>query len=245
MHTIGRKKLKIISIRIFFFIAVQFSLISFSLAAEEVKPLLSTNWGQWNEFAKYAPENRRVGCWSTAFGQILYYHRLFPRKGRIHYECSSINVSIEEDLSEYEVDETKLPTSLDEVARYLYAISVIIQKDFGTGSYVLKHLERANSIQEYFDCSVKLYANMQHRDLNALIKSEIDNNRPVLIHLRDKIKSSYHAAVVDGYKVSLQTYLFHINMGRVGRDNDWFRLDREIEGFDDISYRKVITIKPK
>lgn len=215
-----------------------------SLSSDDVGPLLSTKWGQYNEYAKYAPYNRRVGCWSTAFGQILYHHRLAPLAGRVRYDCTEMNVTISEDLSSYQFDMDKLSKSLDQVARYLYAVSVIIQKDYGTYSYRLSHLQRAQIVEKYFYCTTELHTDLLPERLNTLVRSEIGNGRPVLIHLRNKAKILYHAAVIDGYKKEGNTFRFHINMGRGGDDDDWFDLSDTIQGYDDISYHRIVTIKP-
>ena len=36
--------------------------------------LLKTHWYQDGPFAAFTPNHERVGCWSTAYAQILYSH---------------------------------------------------------------------------------------------------------------------------------------------------------------------------
>src|SRR5689334_17210302 len=51
-------------------------------------PLLHTHWYQDGPFARFTPQQERLGCWSTAYAQILFYHRL-PPTGHVAYTCSS------------------------------------------------------------------------------------------------------------------------------------------------------------
>lgn len=212
---------------------------------EEVGPLLSTKWGQRGEYAKYAPDNYRVGCWSTAFGQILYYHRLFPSEGRISYSCSKEDIDIREDIGKYDFNKRKPFFSTDDAARFLYTIAVIIQKDFGTGRYALNHQQRARMIDRYFNCTTELYKRLNGKALRKVLIAEIGQGRPVLIHLRNRKKKSYHAAVIDGYKTIHNVFIFHFNMGHKGSDDGWFRLDQPIAKYDDTTYHRIITVTPK
>ncbi len=233
-----------ILVQIALLLAVVAALAQSASAFEGVRPLLSTKWGQRGEYARYAPNHHRVGCWSTAFGQILFHHRLLPKEGIVRYRCGNEDISIVEVIGAYEFDERKLSGSTDETARYLYSIAVIIQKDFGTGSYVLNHQERAGMIEKFFNCTTKM-RRLNGKALGDLLKAELDQNRPVLIHLRDRMKKRFHAAVVDGYRSTSGATLFHLNMGHMGWDDGWFRLDRAVGGYDDTTYHRVVTIIPE
>jgi hypothetical protein len=235
---------KVDSARTVLAFAVVAILAQSATASEGVEPLLSTHWGQRQEYTKYAPHHHRVGCWSTAFGQILYHHRLFPREGHVHYKCSKEGIVINEDLAAHEFNEGEPFRSTDEVARYLYTIAVIIHKDFGAAGYLLNHQERAEMVEKYFSCTVYLHKGLERNHLAKLLQTELDQGRPVLIHLRDKGKKSFHAAVVDGYKKSNNALLFHINMGHMGKDDAWFRLDQAVGKYDDPTYHLIMTITP-
>jgi len=64
--------------------------------------LLKTQWYQDGPFAQFTPNHERVGCWSTAYAQILYYHRLKPT-GRVKYDCSS-GETVDVNLDAYRFD---------------------------------------------------------------------------------------------------------------------------------------------
>jgi len=40
--------------------------------------LVKTKWKQMGGFEKYTPDHLRLGCWSTALAQIVYFHKLKP-----------------------------------------------------------------------------------------------------------------------------------------------------------------------
>ena len=241
-----------------------------------IGPLLETKWGQRGEYARFAPRIKsgsndrfRLGCWSTALAQILYYHRLKPF-GTVPPYTTSINSScIGEDGKPCEivqpphnnfdwnefVDEIGHNTpenKIEEVARYCYYTAVVVEKDFGTGDYILtKHSERANAVSTHYNTIAHLYSTKKNKDslgeIKQIICEEIINARPLMMHMRSvKVggKRHYHAVVVDGAGYIGQRFIIHINMGLMGRDNAWYDFDHIDETYNDDNYRKIITIKP-
>jgi hypothetical protein len=223
------------------FLATAAGLFSTAIAAEKVGPLLSTQWNQRDDYAQDAPRNQRVGCWSAALGQILYYHKLFPR-GHVRYTCTDGTV-IDEDLNKFEFPEDHALNATDDIARYLYAVSVVIQKDFGTGDYCVGHKARARLVSRHFGCRAALLDIKDLRSLDQALRRELDQGRPVMMHLSSKSKS-YHATAVDGYETGGEATLFHINMGHGGEGDGWFRLDKPIDKYDDTTYHKLVMVAP-
>ncbi len=227
---------------------------------ESTSYLIKASWGQRDRYAKYSPNNERLGCWSVALAQILYFHRLAPA-GIVRYRCSKKGYSIRENLSEnrfnWELfvdtfDDKTSAASENEVAKYIYYTSVVIQKDFGTGSYVLKkHSKRADAIAQHYGCVTKLYDNRKYSltQLKRVIKEEIDARRPLMLHLRSLSKVSsdkdYHAVAVDGHDMREGKLWVHINMGHKGSDDGWYDFAGPVLKYNDNNYRKLITIKPK
>ena len=221
--------------------------------------LLETSWGQRDRYAKYSPNNERLGCWSVALAQILYFHRLAPN-GTVSYLCTKKGYSIKKSLGENKFnwgifvdkfDDKTSTASQDRVAKYIYCTSVAIQKDFGTGSYVLKkHAQRAAAIARYYECETKLYDNNKYSltQIKQIIKREIDGRRPLMLHLRslstDLSDKDYHAVAVDGYRIRNGEFWIHLNMGHKGSDNGWYDFSRPILKYNDNNYRKIITVKP-
>src|SRR5262245_10529370 len=97
--------------------------------------LLKTQWYQDGPFAQFTPNRVRVGCWSTAYAQILYYHRLKPT-GRVTYECSSGH-KIDVNLDQYPFDWNKFAGSVtpatpqetvEQLAQYSFATAAVVRK---------------------------------------------------------------------------------------------------------------------
>ncbi len=215
--------------------------------------LLKTNWGQRDEYAVFTPQNKRLGCWSTALAQILYYHKLTPA-GVVDYKCKK-SYHIKENLDSYTFDwklfTNKLGerTSLrrqNEVAKYIYFASVAIQKDFGTGNYVLSHNQRAEAIARHYGCETKFYNNKKYSSdqIKQIIIEEIDASRPIMIHLKDIAAKNYHVVAVDGYRSLNNKFYIHANIGHKGKDNGWYDFAKPILKYNNNNYRKVMTIKP-
>ncbi|MEN6370207.1 MAG: C10 family peptidase [Thermotogota bacterium] len=214
-------------------------------------PLLATHWGQTGVYARFTPGNERAGCWSTALAQILYYHRLQP-SGSVSYRCSDGTVVSENvgaqafnwNLFVNDINATTSEPAADEVARYIYYVSVVIEKDFGTGDYVLAHSDRARALSRYFDCRAKLYTNESSSmgQIVNVIKAELDAGRPVMMHLRDRARSNFHAVAVDGYRSTGGNLEVHVNMGHEGEGDGWYLFGGTIGGYDDNSYRRVMTV---
>jgi len=225
-----------------------------------VGPLLQTQWGQQGEYATFAPNNQRLGCWSTAIAQILYFHRLQPY-GTVEYYSSKYDADdypeyhIKENLESYpfdwelfvnNIDGSTIRESIDQVATYAYSTSIVLQKDWDTGGYMLSHSERANEVENHYDCTTKWYSSLTYLSTTkAVIIEEIDANRPLMMHLRSKNKENYHAVVVDGYQWKEEEFYVHINMGHEGAKDGWYLFDGPITStYDDTSYRRIMTIKP-
>ena len=214
---------------------------------------LRTQWGQREVFARFSPGNFRLGCWSTAIAQILYYHRLVP-SGSVEYTTST-GYHIDEDFDATTFDWSRFVNVLDdntpeasinEVTRYVYYVATVIQKDYDTGSYVLRHAERAEAVSQHYECTATVYKSSTHsmEQLKNIIINEINSNRPLMMHLRDLDKDLYHAVVVDGYENRDGIFFVHINMGHQGDEDGWYDFDAPILDYDDPSYKKFMVIVP-
>lgn len=236
-----------------------------------IGPLLDTEWYQKGLYAEYAPikdlrtgEHHRLGCWSVALAQILYYYRA-ETHGFVSYDtsegCEILGGSchIEEDLN-YEWDwslfANKLDTSAprlikDTVAKYCYFTSVVVQKDFGTGGYVLDHDKREVIEDHYYSIRAKYYTTWDEEytvdEIKDIVISEIMQGYPVMMHLNNKSNSSqWHAIAVDGVAKINGNYVFHMNLGYHNRSHidsgGWYDYNK-FGKWDNESYRSIITVR--
>lgn len=225
-----------------------------------IKPILSTEWNQRGITAKYAPENPddeyhwRLGCWSTAFTQILYYYKLLPH-GSVSYTPKTGYIS--ENLNSFNFDWSKFvnkvdsstPTeSLNQVAKYSYYTAIVIQKDFSTGSYVIGSGEIRDQLEEHYDVDVVYYPISDYHknkaDTQNIIVTELNAKRPFMLYLSRS--DGAHAVVADAYQIVNGELYVHLNMGHGGANNGWVKFFAPIiDGGTnyDGNYRKIFTLK--
>ncbi len=212
--------------------------------------LLSTRWGQRDQFARFTPDNYRAGCWSTAFSQILYYYQLQP-VGSVSYTTST-GYTLDENFDSYPFNwkffvdtftESTTEQSIDEVAKYVYFTSVVIQKDFNTGTYVLNNSERVAALETHYACDVTQYqlSTTSLEELKQIIQDEVDACRPVMLYLTHP--EIGHATVIDGYTTSGGMEYVHINMGGEGRNDGWYDINAPII-LDSHEINKIFTVNP-
>jgi hypothetical protein len=223
------------------------------------KALLQTHWMGEAKYAGFAPEpqSNTLGCWSTTFAQIAYFHRLSPT-GISEYHCSKGYI-INEDWNEHIVDwshfdnritDTTSSETVDEMARYCYAIATIVQKDFGTGKYVTR-LPPITNLENQLNVKAKQYFNYRgllhsKRKTQNIIMREIEAHRPLFLYYRNmQVKGSGHSVVLDGYRFSQGAFEVHLNFGWGGRKDGWYRLFESIATEGDTELRILITIRPE
>jgi len=236
--------------------------------------LLKTQWYQTGPFAEFTPNHERVGCWSTAYAQILYYHRLKPT-GRVTYDCSSgqkIDVNLDAykfDWSQF-VDEVRAATpkkTAEQLALYSFATAAVVQKDFGTDHYK-RVLSSVADLESHFAVDAEICVFLAEnppiplevlkektRDENVtnrvdkaqiieLLTRELGAGRPVYFHFAN-LKDFGHSTVIDGIRREADRYMVHINFGDVvTARNRWYDLFAPIEVHDDDVMRVFVTVKP-
>ena len=257
------KVIKIITIIILVIIFAYFvySNIPFfppSSKVNEGKTLTSTHWMGSGNYAKFAPgpESNTLGCWSITFAQISYYHRLQPT-GISDYK-SSKGYKVHEELSAYvfnwnrfenKITDTTLQDNIDEISRYAFYISTIVQKDFGIGRYMTM-MPPINNIEEQLNVNAQLYLNYKglfqsRRKIKNIVMREIEANRPLYLYYRNmNVKGSGHSVVLDGYRFDNKNFKVHLNFGWGGRKDGWYDLFDSIAIAGDTELRMLITVQP-
>lgn len=219
-------------------------------------------------YAKFCPDNNRAGCWSTAIAQILYFHRMMPT-GKVDFKTTT-GYKISEDLDSYKfnrdlfvekLDDRTSKESADQVAKYIYYTSLVLEEDFNTGSYntVINEYKDGASVwnvdnviknlDSHFNCKVKDYhytkgeLETYANDIEKLLKKEIDSNRPIMLYMQSE--NTGHATVIDGYSYIDNKFIVHINLGANGYGNRWYDFNKPIvDELDDMNHRILLTIKP-
>jgi peptidase C10-like protein len=217
--------------------------------------LLKTHWQQMGGFERCTPDHMRLGCWSTALAQIMYYHRLKPF-GHVAY-TSRHGYRINEVMDSTQINFSKLALSIDSntddstinaLAKYNYYAALAVQKDFGTDSYMHK-LASSSLLETHFRVQINRYISWQsllpntYAKLEAVIRKEISNKRPLFLHFAN-LEDFGHSVVVDGYKQTDKKFLVHLNQGQGGPQDGWYDFDQDLLKKGDHKLRVIYTIKP-
>ncbi|MXV17273.1 C10 family peptidase [Hufsiella ginkgonis] len=217
--------------------------------------LLKTKWKQMGGFEQYTPDHLRLGCWSTALAQVMYYHRLKPF-GHVKY-LSTNGYQVDETIDSASVDLNLVVNQLDsatgkqyreQTARYNYYAALAVQKNFGRDNYMYK-LAPANLLERHYDVKVNRYISWKGLfpyatgKLKKVIAKEIAAQRPVFLHFAD-LKNFGHSVVIDGCYREHGKLMVHLNQGQGGPQDGWYDFDGEILHAHDDALRVIYTFKP-
>lgn len=218
--------------------------------------LLKTKWQQMGGFQSQTPDNLRLGCWSTAFAQIMYYHKLKPF-GSIHYTSRNGYV-IDETIDSTtinmgaivpQIDSTTTSEQLRETSRYNYYAAAAIQKDFGTDRYMNK-LAPASLLEKNYNVNVRRYISWKgilpytSGKLEHIVSQEIVLGRPVFLHFAD-MSAFGHSVVIDGCKIVGKVFWVHLNQGQGGPQDGWYEFGKDILVKNDRKLRVIYTFERK
>ena len=209
--------------------------------ASAVAPLITTTWSQSPLYNNMCPYDSRygsrtvTGCVATAMAQIMRYWS-WPVSGSGAYTYTHSTYGTLSANFNTTYDWNNMPTALDtastsaEIAATAllnYHCGVAVQMDYSTtgsgahitggayyhsASYALKSYFKYKAIEAF-------ETNYNYARWVALLKNELDNNRPILYGGRGSYGG--HAFVCDGYDTNS---LFHFNWGWGGSYNGYFTI---------------------
>ena len=242
--------------------------------------LCHTAWGQHFAYKAKCPKNNttgnrcRLGCWSTAIGQIVNYYQL-QSHGFIHFVCSNPDVVpqvIDNDLDAHTYNWSHMAYNIswsspfserDNVSQLLFDVACVIQKDFETGTYL--------TIGPGFNVSPMIENLTTHIDYISMdtiwdddlteseVQTEIDNGRPIMFYIRNistlRGVKTHHAVVLDGYYIEPGSgdFMVHLNYGWADSNpepnlsNAWYNYNDPLPHYNDATFRQgmLIRIGPK
>jgi hypothetical protein len=224
------------------------------------EPLIKTLWGQgtyYNDMCPvdansgYSNKHVPVGCAATAMSQIMKYWE-YPVNGiGSHSYTHSVYGLQSANFATTTYDWSSMPkyaTAVNEaVATLSYHCGVSIDMNYGPTGSSASMSTVARSLNTYFNYLSTL-SMIQKSDYTTtawygLIKSDIDNNMPVLLRGCGEDGSGGHLYICDGYTIN---NYFHINWGWTGSYNGYFLFDDLTPGSNDYTFSQyaVIGIKP-
>lgn len=212
------------------------------VTANAVKPLCATQWGQEEPYNTLCPKKDGtvcpVGCVATAMAQIMY-HFAWPKVGtgsfryasgitgvgvlssnfsEHHYAWETMGKTTEENLAS--IDASKA------VAQLSYDCGIATRMEYdpeGSGTNDDKAME---ALYTYFSYKASMldikrracYATQE--EWNALVRAELDANRPVLYAGFSKTDGG-HEFIIDGYDAKGN---FHVNWGWDGNADAYYSI---------------------
>ena len=194
------------------------------------KKLLTTTWNQGNPYNKFYPliGNTRTltGCTQTAIAQVMRFHEhpaigsgVFTQSWNGQTLTAVMNRPFNWDL----MPDSALAGEIheqEEIAALMRDLAVLNEAAYGvTGTSTAFYTDR---FQKAFDYDTISYMSINNSNFFDIIKSEIDNSRPVLLMLPG------HLTVADGYASDGAGKKIHVNMGWEGAYDDFYVLDETI-----------------
>ena len=227
-------------------------------------PLLTTTWNQNKYYNTYCPWDAasgpyydyRVpnGCVALACAQIMNYHR-HPDRGvgsssYIPHGYPRQTVNFYQHTYHYDAMCNAPQSYANEIAKLAYHFGVAIQMNYtpdGSGAATAQAKEKLYSTFKY-DPTIMSYFRGNYLDtavnqFYTVLKTEIDEKRPIYYSGCTETFSSCHAYVLDGYD---ENNLFHLNYGWGGSSNAFYAIDNFVAGsmHFDFGSETVVNIRP-
>ncbi len=217
-------------------------------------PLLQTTWNQGKYYNTKCPADADgpdghvwTGCVATAMVQIMKYYNWPPRgKGSHSYQSDYGTLSANFGATKYAWKSMPVPTATDyntPLATIMYHAGVAVNMQYsaqGSGAYMRDADTALKTYFRYATSGEAFRSDMSDSDWSALLKSELDANRPLLY----AGSGSYggHAFVCDGYDFrDADDKKFHFNWGWGGYYDGYFAIGALNPGqYDFNSYNEVI-----
>ncbi len=228
-------------------------------------PLLTSLWNQNKFYNTYCPWDAAAGgyydyrvptgCVSTAYTQIMNYHR-WPKQGAgattyIPSGYPRQTVYFNQHTYNWDAMSNEPQSYANEVAKIGYHFGVAIQMSYNPEGSGAATREATQEMHQKFgyDMNITSYYRDYYQDsaevsnyLNIL-KADLDARRPIYYSGCNAQMNSCHAYVLDGYD---EDDRFHINYGWGGASNGYYALDNFVAGSThyDFGSEAVVNIYP-
>lgn len=206
----------------------------------EVKPFLTSKWGQGRSYNYYCPmdkggENGRcvTGCVATALAQIIYYYR-FPTSGVGNYSYEdenygTISANFEEAFYDYD-RMNDVPFGINTaISRLMKDCGVACDLVYGAGATGMYNHKAAYALRTHFkyDANTEyIFRDSVSLNWDSLLVTKLEEKIPLYYAGWSVPNISGHAFVCDGYQQMNDTsYYYHFNFGWDGYYDGYFYID--------------------
>jgi hypothetical protein len=218
----------------------------------DVAPIIQSSWGQGTYYNQYCPGNTPVGCVAVAMGQIMKRWG-YPNVGFGSHSYTAAPYGTQTaNFGTTNYSWSLMANSLSNyntyVATLLYHCGVSVNMQYAPGGSGAYDTDAASALTTYFGykstLSLKQKSNYTATAWDALMKAEVDANRPV--YYSGSGPAGGHAFNLDGYQGSAYPYHFHFNWGWDGYDNGYYLLSMLNPGGEtfNIGCEAIIGIEP-
>lgn len=230
-----------------------------------VGPLLRTKWGQSQSYFNLrCPRSAIVGCVAVAMGQVMkYWSYPLHGTGSHSYYNSFAGDTLRADFASATYMWDSMPLQKPSTVRsndtatafLLYHCGVAIETEYSASSsnaYVIRtagHPYTAeNALRMFFGYDSQLIGKLRSRFNDStwmsMVRTELDNARPVIYNGFNRSYGGGHCFVCDGYK---ENDYFHFNWGMYGSSDGYFLLSAMTPASgQDFSYNQggIFGVKP-
>lgn len=209
-----------------------------------VAPLLSTRWNQNYPYSMACPADKSrcdgrapAGCVALAMAQVLKFweypetcNKIEGYDSRAYDWINSIEAcAYDWSMMPDELCDSSEKCKIEEVSKLIYHCGVSIRTSYGPKITAASSPLIPEALSESFSykTTARYIRRENYRSVSwkSLLKTELDNGRPVLYVGRDPAGS--HVFVCDGYQNSGH---FHFNWGWSGEHDGYYYLDDLVPG---------------
>lgn len=182
-----------------------------------------------------------AGCGPVAMGQIMWYWQ-WPRSSEYRtYHWENMPTFITRQTEESKVK------AIAQLLRDCGRAANSIYTDFGTATEIGYLFPALRDDFGYKGITLQRKLFWQYRNAwEDLLKSELDNKRPILYYGDDGYETHGHYFILDGYYELYGETKYHINWGHKGGNNGYFTLDNFIDDDDEylLNNKAIVGISP-
>ena len=202
-------------------------------------PILSAaTWNQGTPYNNYCPADPETysasvtGCVATAMAQIVNYFA-YPGAVTFNYSdnyTSSIDpgdgwgtrtISISATTANFSGMSYPVSTNANKAA-LSYACGVATRMNYSSYASGTSTSYVATALKNKFGYASADYKESGDADFYPTLQSNMQNNRPAQVSIRNSSGAGGHSIVCDGYNTS--TLLYHLNLGWGGTADAWYSL---------------------
>ena len=201
----------------------------------EVKPMLTSKWGQGDPFNRLCPNKSLTGCVATAMAQIMNYHK-YPVQGQgsIYDPYNSVMVDLTQQVYDYAnmrdvyLNEPYTDAEASAVSTLMYHCGLAVDMSYSqtaSGSHgVLAAKALANNFGYNKNIACRVRDGHSDAEWAKMIYEELAAGRPILYSGNDASMGG-HAFVFTGYDVDGKVY---VNWGWEGEADGYYDFYNQI-----------------